>query len=73
MAVNMKNWTGLFKAGLRYPRISVKSDLRSKLHKRKLSPILFVYNLMFECPSKNKENCARKAFEQKDRETWIEV
>ena len=51
----------------------MKSDLRSKLHKRKLSPIHFVYNLMFECPSKNKENCARKAFEQKDRETWIEV
>ena len=51
----------------------MKSDLRSKLHKRKLSPILSVNNLMFECPLKNMENYARKAFEQKDRETWIEV
>ena len=29
--------------------------------------------LMCECPSKNKENHARKAFEQKDKETWIEI
>ena len=51
----------------------MKSDLRSKVHIRKFSPILSVYNLMCECPSENKENYERKAFEQKDKETWIEI
>ena len=49
----------------------MKSDLRFKVHIRKFSPILFIYNLMFKFPSKNKENYARKAFEQKDKETRI--
>ena len=32
-----------------------------------------MHNLMFKCPSKNKENYARKAFEQKDKETRIKI
>ena len=43
----------------------MKSDLRSKLPKRKFNPILSVYNLMFKCPLKNKENCARKALNKR--------
>ena len=43
----------------------MKSDLRSKVHKRTFNQILFVYNLKFKCPLKNMENYARKALNKR--------
>ena len=37
----IKSWSGFFKAGLRYSRVSVKSDFRSDSFKTRFSRILF--------------------------------
>ena len=49
----------------------MKSDFEIENFKRKVSLILFVWNLIIGCSIKNKENYPEKAFEQRNKETWI--
>ena len=51
----------------------MKFYFRSKSFKRifRLSP--FEYNLMIECSKKNWENYSKRAFKQRNIETWIKV
>ena len=51
---------GLFEAGLRYPRVSAKFELKYESSKSKFSLILFAYNLMIGYSKKNKENLSEK-------------
>lgn len=44
---------GLFKTGLRQPRVSVKSDFISKSFINKFIIALFAYNFMTECSKKD--------------------
>ena len=55
-------WAGLFEAGLRYPRVSTKFELKYESLKNKSSLILFTYNLMIGYSKKNRENYPRKCF-----------
>ena len=59
-------WAELFKAGLRYPRITTKFEFRFeslKLYKVFLLVlILFVYKLMIGSSKHNRENYPRKCF-----------
>ena len=55
-------WAGLFEAGLRYPRVSAKFELKYESLKSKSSLILFTYNLMIGYSKKNRENYPRKCF-----------
>ena len=55
-------WARLFKAGLRYPRVSAKFEFRVESLNSKFSLILFVYNLMIGYSKKIRENCPRKCF-----------
>ena len=58
-------WTGLLKAGLRWPRISLKFEFRYDSLKSKFSWILFVYNLVTGYSKKNGENYPLKYFWKK--------
>ena len=58
-------WAELFKAGLRYPRVSSKFEFRYESLKSKFSLIIFVNNLMIGYSKKNRENCPRNAFDEK--------
>ena len=55
-------WAGFFEAGLRYPRVSAKFELKYESLKSKSSLILFTYNLMIGYSKKNRENYPRKCF-----------
>ena len=55
-------WAGFFEAGLRYPRVSTKFELKYESLKNKSSLILFTYNLMIGYSKKNRENYPRKCF-----------
>ena len=56
---------GLFKTGLRQPRVSVKSDFISKSFINKFIITLFVYNFMTEC--------CKKTFEYGNKENRIKI
>ena len=45
----------------------MESEFRFKSFKRKFSSATYVYNLMIGCPEKNKENCPKKALEQRNK------
>ena len=62
---------GLFKAVRQYPRFSVKSHFRYESCKRIFGIILFFYNLMLGSSKKDRENCLKKAFEERNKETQI--
>ena len=59
---DLRNWAGLFKAGLRYLRISAKFQLRYESLKSKFSYIRFAHNLMNWCSKKNLEIYPEKCF-----------
>ena len=63
----------LFKAGLRYPRVSVKFDFRSENFERKFSSNIFACNLIIGCSKKNSENFPEKTFDQRNKESWIKI
>ena len=54
--------SGLFKAGLRQPRVSVKFDYSSEGFKRKFSSNIFACNLIIEWPRKEWGNFNLKDF-----------
>ena len=58
-------WAELFKAGLRYPRVSSKFEFRYESLKSKFSLIIFVNNLLIGYSKKNRENCPRNASDEK--------
>ena len=64
---------GLFKAGLRQPRVSAKFKFRYESLKSKFSFILFAYNLMIGCSKKNRENYPGKCFWTKEKETPVKM
>ena len=51
----------------------MKFDFRSESFERKSSSVIFVYKLIIGCSKKKKDNCSKKAFEQRKKETWIKV
>ena len=51
----------------------MKFDFMSESFERKSISVIFVYNLMIGCCKKSKENYLKKAFEQRNRETWIKI
>ena len=51
----------------------MKFDFRSESFERKSTSIIFVNKLIIGCSKKKEENCPRKAFEQRKKETWIKV
>ena len=57
----------LFKAGLRWPRVSSKFEFRYESLKSKFSWILFVNSLMIGYSKENRENCPRKCFWWKEK------
>ena len=59
--------------GLDQPRVSVKSDFRFESLNKKLTIIPFIYNLMIGYPKKDRENCRKGAFEQRNKETRITI
>ena len=64
---------GLFKAGLRLPTISVKSDFRSESFNRKFRIILSAYSLMNGCYRKSEESYLKQALEQTNIETQLSI
>ena len=64
-----QSWAGLFKAGLRKPRVSAKYKFRYESLKIRLSLILFACNVMNWCSKKNSENYPGKCFWTKEQET----
>ena len=44
-----------------------------KTFKRKFCTTTFVYNWMIGCPAKNRENCPKKAFQERNKETQIKI
>ena len=59
--------------GLDQPRVSVKSNFRFESLNKKLTLIPFIYNLMIGYPKKDRENCPKGAFEQRNKETRIKI
>ena len=72
-SIDISIWPQLFKAGLRYPRVSVKFDFRSENFERKFSSNIFACNLIIGCSKKNSENFPKKTFEQRNKESWIKI
>ena len=59
----------LFKAGLRYPRVSVRFEFRFESLKSISVLILFVYRLTIGSSKNNRGNYPRKCFWTQERET----
>ena len=64
-------WAELFKAGLRWPRVSVRFELRFESWKSISDLILFVYKLMIGSSKNSKEKYPRKCFWTQDKETRV--
>ena len=62
LQLKINSWAGLFEAGLGYPRVSARFDLRYESLKIKFSFVIFAYNLMIGYSKKNRENYSRECF-----------
>ena len=61
----------LFKAGLRWPRVSARFEFRYESLKTISVLILFVCKLIIESFKNNRENYPRKCFWTQEKETWV--
>ena len=68
---NLFNWAELFKAGLRLPSVSARSEFRFESLKSISVLILFVYKLMIGSFKNNRENYPRKCLWTQEKETRV--
>ena len=67
----LNTWAGLFKAGLRQPRVSAKFEFRYERWNSKFRLIVFAYNLIIACSGQNRENNLVKCFWTKEKKNRV--